>query len=192
LPGSGKPPGKLIPVVYEGRLDLQSDLNRCIGHQIGMRSQRLEYPTKYPTNIRERLRKHQENRWAKEGSRDCKLLVHNETGSLRSKRSAVRIGPGVPLKSLFDQQFSSCLQHLFQPQNVTKRHFAVSKPRQAGIGVSKPDWLASLAFRFSLANASRFIWSFICEYFLNTCASVCRSICVTHSSATPPALSRVA
>jgi len=34
--------------------------------------------------------------------------------------------------------------------------------------------------------------SFICEYFLNTLASVCRSICVTHSSATPPALNRVA
>jgi len=29
----------------------------------------------------------------------------------------------------------------------------------------------SLAFRFIFFRASRFIWSFICEYFLNTFAS---------------------
>src|SRR5712692_1875056 len=46
----------------------------------------------------------------------------------------------------------------------------------------------SFACRFSLINASRFICSFICEYFLNTFASPCLSSCVSHSSATPPAL----
>jgi hypothetical protein len=44
----------------------------------------------------------------------------------------------------------------------------------------------------SFSKASRFICNFIWEYFLKTCASPWRSICVTHSSATPPALSRVA
>src|SRR5580704_5313221 len=34
----------------------------------------------------------------------------------------------------------------------------------------KPAW-PSLAFRFSFFRASRFIWSFICEYFSNTFAS---------------------
>jgi hypothetical protein len=38
-----------------------------------------------------------------------------------------------------------------------------------------------------LRNASRFICSFISEYFLNTFASPCRRSSVTHSSATPPA-----
>src|ERR1700694_4215438 len=46
----------------------------------------------------------------------------------------------------------------------------------------------SFARRLSFSKASRFI----CEYFLKTCASPWRSICVTHSSATPPALSLVA
>jgi hypothetical protein len=63
----------------------------------------------------------------------------------------------------------------------------------------RSDWLCagpkpgalSFACRFSFASASRFICSFICEYFLNTFASPWRSN-VTHSSATPPALSRVA
>jgi len=50
----------------------------------------------------------------------------------------------------------------------------------------------SFARRLSFSKASRFICSFICEYFLKTCASPWRSICVTHSSATPPALSLVA
>ena len=54
------------------------------------------------------------------------------------------------------------------------------------------DEPASPAWRLSVVRASRFICSFICEYFLKTLASVCRSSCVTHSSATPPALSRVA
>src|SRR5713101_4372359 len=50
----------------------------------------------------------------------------------------------------------------------------------------------SLAWRFIFSKASRFICNFICEYFLKTFASPCRRSCVTHSSATPPALSRVA
>jgi len=60
------------------------------------------------------------------------------------------------------------------------------------------DWrrillrLLSFACRFNFCKASRFICSFICEYFLNTLASPCRSSWVTHSSATPPALRRVA
>ena len=52
--------------------------------------------------------------------------------------------------------------------------------------------LLSLAFRFSFRWASLFICSFICEYFLNTFASPCLNNWVTNSSATPPALSRVA
>jgi hypothetical protein len=50
----------------------------------------------------------------------------------------------------------------------------------------------SLARRLRFSKASRFICNFIWEYFLKTCASPWRSICVTHSSATLPALSRVA
>src|SRR5438046_5574697 len=49
----------------------------------------------------------------------------------------------------------------------------------------------SLARRLSFSKASRFICNFIWEYFLKTCASPWRSICVTHSSATPPSLIRV-
>src|SRR5215831_3955791 len=55
-----------------------------------------------------------------------------------------------------------------------------------------PELPLSFALRFSFARASRFICSFICEYFLKTFASPCRRSCVTHSSATPPALRRVA
>ncbi|HTR48801.1 MAG TPA: hypothetical protein VMM16_15575 [Verrucomicrobiae bacterium] len=54
---------------------------------------------------------------------------------------------------------------------------------------ASPTGAISLARRFSFSRASRFILSFICEYFLKTCASLWRSSCVTHSSATPPALS---
>jgi hypothetical protein len=61
------------------------------------------------------------------------------------------------------------------------------KTHQLGLSVSKPDQ-PSFAFRFSFCSASLFIVSLICEYFLNTLASPCRSSCVTHSSATPPAL----
>ena len=41
-------------------------------------------------------------------------------------------------------------------------------------------------------NVGSFICNFICEYFLKTLASPCRSNWVTHSSATPPAESLVA
>src|SRR5579863_8452446 len=67
----------------------------------------------------------------------------------------------------------------------------VPKPCQLGFSVSKLR-LLSFACRFNFSRASRFICNFICEYFLNTLASPCRSNCVTHSSATPPALRRVA
>ena len=76
-------------------------------------------------------------------------------------------------------------------KNASDRGKTVTKPHQLGLSVSKPG-RPSFAFRFSFCNASLFICSFICEYFLNTFASPCRSNCVTHSSATPPALKRVA
>ena len=76
-------------------------------------------------------------------------------------------------------------------QNNLDRGKTVTKPHQLGLTVSKPG-PSSLAFRFNFCRASRFICNFICEYFLNTFASPCRSNCVTHSSATPPALKRVA
>ena len=76
-------------------------------------------------------------------------------------------------------------------QNTFDRGKTVTKPHQLGLTVSKPG-PSSLAFRFNFCRASLFICSFICEYFLNTFASPCRSSCVTHSSATPPALKRVA
>jgi hypothetical protein len=50
----------------------------------------------------------------------------------------------------------------------------------------------SFAMRFIFSSASLCIRSFICEYFLKTFESLWRSSCVTYSSATPPALSRVA
>ena len=62
----------------------------------------------------------------------------------------------------------------------------------AAIKASAAAGAFSLARRFSFSRASRFICNFIWEYFLKTCASPWRSICVTHSSATPPALSLVA
>jgi hypothetical protein len=65
------------------------------------------------------------------------------------------------------------------------------KTHQLGLSVSKLG-PPSFARRFSFSRASRFICNFIWEYFLNTLASVWRSNCDTHSSATPPALSRVA
>src|ERR1017187_1806188 len=72
--------------------------------------------------------------------------------------------------------------------NRPKNPPTVAKPHQKlTFSVSKPG-RSSLALRFSFRSASRFICSFICEYFLNAFASPCRSNCVTHSSATPPAL----
>ncbi len=76
-------------------------------------------------------------------------------------------------------------------QNTLDRGKTVTKPHQLSLTVSKPG-PSSFAFRFNFCRASRFICNFICEYFLNTFASPCRSNCVTHSSATPPALKRVA
>ena len=66
----------------------------------------------------------------------------------------------------------------------------MTKPHQLGLSVSNPGQ-PSFAFLFSFCSASLFICSFICEYFLNTFASPWRSNCVTHSSATPPALADV-
>jgi hypothetical protein len=59
-------------------------------------------------------------------------------------------------------------------QNRPDRGKTVTKPHQFILSVSKPGQ-SSLAFRFSFCNASRFIGSFIWEYFLNTFASPCRS-----------------
>ena len=70
-------------------------------------------------------------------------------------------------------------------QNTLDRGRTVTKPHQLGLSVSKPG-RSSLAFRFIFCRASLFICSFICEYFLNTFASPCRSSCVTHSSAIWP------
>jgi len=74
--------------------------------------------------------------------------------------------------------------------SAQKRIKTVSKPVHCTLTVSKP--FASLACRLIFSRASRFICNFICEYFLKTFASPWRSIWVTHSSATPPALRRVA
>src|SRR5205807_9786425 len=76
-------------------------------------------------------------------------------------------------------------------QNRPDRGKTVTKPHQLCLSVSKLRPL-SFACRFSFCSASLFICSFICEYFLNTLASPCRSSWVTHSSAMPPALKRVA
>ena len=59
-------------------------------------------------------------------------------------------------------------------QNSPDRDKTVTKPHQLGLTVSKPG-PSSLAFRFNFCRASRFICNFICEYFLNTLASPCRS-----------------
>src|ERR1035438_8128872 len=66
------------------------------------------------------------------------------------------------------------------PQKPSARGKTVTKPHQLTFSVTKPG-RSSLAFRFSFCRASRFICNFICEYFLNTLASPCRSNCVTHS-----------
>ena len=104
----------------------------------------------------------------------------------------VRIHSGVPLKSFrfcSIQHFAPCTFKISscRIKTVSKLDLLVVLPYQNAS--MRP---ASLALRLIRVRASRFIWSFICEYFLKTLASVCRSICVTHSSATPPALSRVA
>ncbi len=46
-------------------------------------------------------------------------------------------------------------------------------------GMIRAKPFASLARRLIFSKASRFIWSFICEYFLKTFASPCRGNCVT-------------
>jgi hypothetical protein len=51
-----------------------------------------------------------------------------------------------------------------------KRIRTVSKPPYPAFAVSKP-FSSSLAWRLSFSSASRFIWSFIWEYFLNTAES---------------------
>jgi hypothetical protein len=54
------------------------------------------------------------------------------------------------------------------------------KTPQFGLPVSK-RFSSSFACRFIFSRASRFICNFICEYFLNTFASPCRSSWVTRS-----------
>src|SRR5439155_26095619 len=79
--------------------------------------------------------------------------------------------------------------HRIHSQKLAKLSQNCLKTPQFGLPVSIL-LASSLAWRFSFCNASRFICSFICEYFLNTFASVWRSNCVTHSSATTLALSQ--
>src|SRR5882762_8821551 len=85
------------------------------------------------------------------------------------------------------------LKHLPPFQNSNPPLSAVTVPE---LSLAGKFWhslpVISLAWRLSFSRASRFICNFICEYFLTTWESPCRSICVTHSSATPPALKRVA
>jgi hypothetical protein len=85
------------------------------------------------------------------------------------------------------------LRHLrrFQKPFLRLSVITVPKPPCTGAVCASPR-LISLAWRLSFSRASRFMASFICEYFLNTSEFPCRSSCMTHSSATPPALSRVA
>jgi len=58
--------------------------------------------------------------------------------------------------------------------NRAKNAATVAKPHQLGLAMSNPG-SPSLAYRFSIFSASRFICNFICEYFLNTFASPCRN-----------------
>jgi hypothetical protein len=87
--------------------------------------------------------------------------------------------------------FRNCPPCPNRPKNAFDPQKHRDKTHQLGLSVSKPGRF-SFALRFNFCRASRFICSFICEYFLNTFASPCRSNCVTLSSATPPALRRVA
>ena len=52
-------------------------------------------------------------------------------------------------------------------EKSSDRDKTVTKPYQFVLSVSKPA-RPSLAFRFSFFRASRYIWSFIWEYFLNS------------------------
>jgi hypothetical protein len=103
----------------------------------------------------------------------------------RNQQVAGSIPAGGSKTSLKTKDFPEPLdsENHFLPSNCAK---TVPKPLQAGSPV--PELPLSFVLRFSYARASRFICSFICEYFLNTFASPWRRNCVTHSSATPPAL----
>src|SRR5271157_4740490 len=85
----------------------------------------------------------------------------------------------------FKQQEHGALPSFGASSAKTVSHWA--KTHQLILAVSKLTF-CSVACRFSLNKAPRFI----CEYFLKTLASPCLNSCVTHSSATPLALSRVA
>src|SRR5580704_5918385 len=108
---------------------------------------------------------------------------------IRNQQVAGSIPAGGSRTSLKTKDFPepSNLRTLHLSSNCAK---TVPKPLHAASPV--PEFPLSFALRFSLARASRFICSFICEYFLNTFASPWRRSWVTHSSATPPALKRVA
>src|SRR5215813_2441403 len=79
-----------------------------------------------------------------------------------------------------------CQKPLFSPKLY---HSRIETPFWASAAERLPN---SYARWFSCCSASRFIWSLIWECFLNTAESSCRGNCVTHASATPPALNRVA
>ena len=95
-------------------------------------------------------------------------------------------GSRIPLKT------KSFLRRLDLSPPYFRSNCAKTVPKPLHAASPVPELPLSFALRFSFARASRFICSFICEYFLKTFASPCRRSCVTHSSATPPALRRVA
>src|ERR1700674_4771363 len=83
-------------------------------------------------------------------------------------------------------EVSLILKHLLPFQKLNPPCFSlcgrtVAKPQLAGrFWHSVP--VISLAWRLSLSRASLLICNFIFEYFLKTCESPCRSICVIYSS----------
>src|SRR6267143_3183894 len=116
-----------------------------------------------------------------------------------SRGSPVRSRPRPPTLSLLARHLPNsflpqplsfapnCARTVHEPGYCSATvHIGAANRTSAATGV------ISLARRFSFSRASRFICNFIWEYFLKTCASLWRSIWVTHSSATPPALSLVA
>src|SRR5262245_32211795 len=109
---------------------------------------------------------------------------------LRPRQVRYQVALRPDISSLFDFKPLPYIAKPLGCQIASKIAPTWQNPIQFTLSAPKRDW-PSFAFRFSFFSASLFICSFICEYFLNTLAWPCRSNCVTHSSATPPALCRV-